>query len=324
MAKIYGTNSSNLLTATAAGDALYGWAKANAPGNEGPATDADTLIGGRGDDTIWGGAGADVISGGAGKNQLFGGAGNDRVSLLLDLGADSAEGAEGVDLLVLDGRRQKTDIDLDLSDATETIGLADGTVLTGFERLNFLGGSGDDYVISGSLADRLSGGLGDDRLVAGDGQDRIWGQAGADRIYGEEGNDRLYGGQGADALGGGLGNDTLSGGAGRDTLFGQDGEDQFVFAHSGARNRDVIDDFDVADDQIQLAASLFDDLAAGALQKARFVLGTEAKDADDRVIYSAETGEIWLDLDGNGKGAKVLLAELDINLALTAADFMVF
>jgi len=68
-----------------------------------------------------------------------------------------------------------------------------------------------------------------------------WG--GDDEIYGDEGRDWIWGGDGADVIYGGRGNDKMWGG---------DGADRFVFEkHSG---RDVICDFDVAEDVIDMSA----------------------------------------------------------------------
>ena len=52
-------------------------------------------------------------------------------------------------------------------------------------------------------------------------------------------------------------------------------------------------------------------------------LGAAAGDADDRLIYQATTGALFYDADGTGAGAQVRVATLGLNLALTAADFVV-
>jgi len=69
-------------------------------------------------------------------------------------------------------------------------------------------------------------------------------------IYGEAGNDTLWGSNGNDTIDGGEDNDTLFGSAGDDTLTGGTGDDVFQFtATSGS---DVITDFDVSGDKIEL------------------------------------------------------------------------
>ncbi|GHC43481.1 calcium-binding protein [Neogemmobacter tilapiae] len=323
MAKVYGTNTPDNLLAAPGGDALFGWDKSNAPGREGPSTDHDTLTGGAGDDTLSGGQGNDVLFGGEGRNLLLGGNGDDRVTMLLGFGRDTADGGNGVDVLTIDASAQTKKITHVFGAADTETALGDGSTYIGFERLNFLGGKGDDYVIAGALSDRLYGGEGDDRLVAGGGRDQIWGDQGDDRIYGELGRDRLYGGDGADALGGGDGDDTLIGGLGKDTLFGQEGRDVFVFNEAGEKNFDMIEGFDGSEDRIHLSAALFDDLAKGALRSGQFVVGAEAKDANDRIIYTNGTGKIWLDVDGAGGAEKVLLAQIEKGLILNAGDFLI-
>jgi Ca2+-binding RTX toxin-like protein len=323
MAKVYGTNSGDNLVASVNGDALFGWDKANAPGREGPATDHDTLIGGVGDDTLNGGQGNDQLFGGEGRNLLIGGNGDDRVTILLGYGRDTADGSAGVDLLTVDALAKTKPVTFVFGDADSEATLGDGSTYIGFERLRFLGGEGNDYVIAGALADQLVGGDGDDRLVAGDGGDQLWGDLGDDRIYGEAGRDRLYGGDGADALGGGDGNDTLMGGLGNDTLFGQEGRDVFVFHEAGQKNFDLNEGFDGSEDRIHLSAQLFDDLTAGALRPGQFHIGTEAQDANDRILYVKSTGKIWLDVDGKGGAEKVLLAQIEKGLILNAGDFLI-
>ena len=70
------------------------------------------------------------------------------------------------------------------------------------------------------------------------------------KIYGEAGDDTLWGSNGNDTIDGGEDNDTLFGSAGDDTLTGGTGDDVFQFtATSGS---DVITDFDVSGDKIEL------------------------------------------------------------------------
>jgi VCBS repeat-containing protein len=74
--------------------------------------------------------------------------------------------------------------------------------------------------------------------------------ADAVEINGEAGNDVLWGANGDDTINGGEGNDTIFGGAGIDTLTGGAGADVFQFtATSGS---DVITDFDIKNDTIEL------------------------------------------------------------------------
>lgn len=157
------------------------------------------------------------------------------------------------------------------------------------------------------------------------GNDLMTGGSGNDRLYGHTGNDVLRGGGGRDILLGGLGNDDLFGGTGNDVLTGGRGQDDFVFntALSGNTNFDRITDFSAVDDRILLENAVFTRLAAGGLGAGQFVLGAQAQDANDRIIYQRSTGTLWYDRDGNGAAAKVAFADLVDGTALTAADFLV-
>jgi Ca2+-binding RTX toxin-like protein len=54
-----------------------------------------------------------------------------------------------------------------------------------------------------------------------------------------------------------------------------------------------------------------------------FVAGTQAQDADDRIVYDAATGNLYFDADGNGAGQQVLFANVIGHPVLTAGDFTV-
>ena len=100
----------------------------------------------------------------------------------------------------------------------------------------------------------MRGGKGEDELQGGASDDTLQGNAGNDTLLGEEGNDLLFGNADDDTLQGGSGDDTLVGGKGNDTLFGGDGKDRFLFeANNG---EDIINDFVVAEDKIEIAANL--------------------------------------------------------------------
>lgn len=196
----------------------------------------------------------------------------------------------------------------------------------GFADFVFAGNSDSafDLLVSGN--DSIFGGVRGDRLVGGDGADTISGNGGGDELIGALKNDRLFGGAGADLLRGGSQNDWLSGGAGLDRLRGGGDNDSFVFdAPALAANADVIEDFTVGADRIALQNDVLAGLgAAGALRAAQFHLGTAAADASDRIIVDRSTGRIWLDRDGQGGAAKVLLAEVADGTALTAGSFLIF
>ncbi len=187
----------------------------------------DTLEGGAGDDTLIGGTGNDTLSGGTGTDSLDGGDGHDELA-----------GGPGDDYLH--------------------------------------GGAGNDWLAGGSGSDWLAGGAGRDALEGGDGNDVLLGDDNFLRYLsfeepvGDEpvaadmsgqsitsepgeivpasflvpgGDDTLYGGAGDDRLDGGYGNDELSGGPGAD-----------VFLFSYDSGRDVVTDFQIDEDRIDLSA----------------------------------------------------------------------
>ncbi len=139
----------------------------------------------------------------------------------------------------------------------------------------------------------------------------IIGNSGANKLGGLGGDDLLFG------LGG---NDTLTGGTGKDTF-------QFNTALSSAGNVDAITDFNVVDDTIKLAKSIFAALNVGALSSDAFWKSTAgvAHDTSDRIIYDSDGGALTYDADGalaGGVGA-IKFAVVGLNLGLTNADFTI-
>ena len=97
----------------------------------------------------------------------------------------------------------------------------------------------------------------------------LTGTTNADSLKGEAGNDILAGLAANDLLFGEAGNDRLAGSVGNDVLTGGTGQDIFVFdsklgkttAANKKINLDTIIDFNVADDTIYLAKSVFSKIA---------------------------------------------------------------
>jgi Ca2+-binding RTX toxin-like protein len=271
---------------------------------------ANTLSGLNGADTLHGGDGGDTLNGGAGNDVLNGEAGAD----ILDGGADLDTLNGGADGDTLYGRNSADTLN---GDAGNDV---------------IYGGDGDDTANGGADGDLVDGGNGNDTLAGGDGDDEVYGRqnndtlnggAGADDVYGGDGDDVVFGGDGDDLVDGSNGVDRLDGGAGADSLNGGAGADTFVFSTLlGGGNVDVITGFNVVDDTIELAISVFGTIAAGPLAANAFVIGAAAADADDRIIYDPATGALWYDADGDGGGAAVQFATLATGLALTSADFV--
>lgn len=222
------------------------------------------------------------------------------------------------------------------------------------------GRSGDDYIDGGSGADNMAGGRGDDTYVVdnrgdkvveaksqgmdlvessisytltsnvekleltGSGNTKGFGNTLGNTITGNTGNNELGGKAGNDSLDGGVGNDWLDGGSGQDTLTGGAGADKFVFtATIKTANADTITDFDVSEDSVLFARSVFKALAKGALSDADFALATDGDAASARVVYDSATGSLFYDKDGAGSAAAVKVVSLATGLALTHDHFLI-
>jgi Ca2+-binding RTX toxin-like protein len=106
-----------------------------------------------------------------------------------------------------------------------------GLTLTGNGQVNRITGANKI-----NSPDAISGEGGNAKLV---------GLVGSDMINGGAGNDRIFGNSAADVIDGGIGNDVVS---------GQQGADQFVVGV--AEGRDTVTDFNTAEDQVNLVATL--------------------------------------------------------------------
>ncbi len=138
-----------------------------------------------------------------------------------------------------------------------------GVILGGTANDTLNGGSGADTVYGGDGDDVITGGAGDDFVEGAGGNDTLSGGAGNDTVEGDSGvgDDLLFGDIGDDLLIGGSGKDTLHGGEGNDTLEGGLDGDIFVFELNAGTN-DIITDFDVLEDVINLGHSSFTGLAS--------------------------------------------------------------
>ena len=83
--------------------------------------------------------------------------------------------------------------------------------------------------------------------------DTLFGTAGDDLLTGTSGDDTLYGGLGNDVILGEAGDDLIYAGLGQDTLTGGAGGDTYVFTSAAQADGDVITDFDVTEDVIDLS-----------------------------------------------------------------------
>ncbi|MEN3165545.1 calcium-binding protein [Tistrella mobilis] len=177
-------------------------------------------------------------------------------------GADVMLGMGGNDIYIVDNVRDRV---------YETTSTTSGTNAGGTDEVRAsvswtLGSFVEKLTLTGTAAINGTGnGLGN----------TLTGNGAANTLDGGAGNDFLYGLGGNDVLKGGTGNDLLAGGAGMDRLTGGSGRDIFRFDTApGSDNRDIITDYVVADDTIQLENAIFTRLTkTGVLAAANFRMG---------------------------------------------------
>ena len=315
--------------------------------------DVENLVTGDGNDTIIGSAAANIIVGGAGQDAMSGGNGDDRyyVDNALDTAFEGAGAPAGFDS-IFSSITFTSVINVERIFLTGTANIH----ATGVNGQNdFMYGNSGNNVLNGLTGtDNMNGGLGDDQYYcntggdvvneaagAGTGLDTIFAQSGytiaanVERLYlldggnynanGRNGqNDFLAGNTGANIINGFSGNDTIRGGLGNDTLTGGTGLDifQFLTAPSTALNRDIITDYNVADDTIQLENAVYALLGApGVLAANLFKNLLAAQDADDRILYDQANGNIYYDNNGLTAGGVVHFAEVTNGLGADGSGF---
>lgn len=301
-----------------------------------------------GDDAIDGDAGNDTIDGGAGNNQLFGSEGIDTLVILGTVTSSSRESADtirvagildgvpfehiasGFEQVIENGELQSVGFFLDetAENITEPTVIADTSVLAKLNALvagQTLNGNANANTINGGAgSDDIAGLGGNDRLDGKGGDDVILGGAGADTLLGAGGNDSLFGGLQNDTLIGGPGADILDGGDGSDRLTGGAGNDIFVFSSAFAGSADVVTDYKVIEDTIQIRSNLVGNLPRGVLAANRFKNTAQgAVDADDRILYDPATGRLSFDRNGRAAGGVQVIATLPRRLAMTPTEIII-
>lgn len=307
--------------------------------------DNNILEGGAGNDTLNGGLGADTLIGGLGNDSFIVDTADDRVAENPDEGIDKINSKvtyalpAHVEHLTLLGTVMIDGIGNDLANR-----------LTGNAAVNQLTGGGSTDTLDGKAgADIMLGGSGNDGYVVDNTGDVIteYLNEGTDKVSSSVtytlsahvehltltgalaidgmGNDlanRITGNPADNHIDGGTGNDTLDGGAGANILIGGAGKDIFKFVT--ANHTDTILDFTAIDDTIQLENAVFTALTTtGTLAASQFRVGTQAVDADDRIVYNSATGTLLYDADGNGVDTALPIATVGIGLTMTAADIVV-
>ncbi|RVP65500.1 calcium-binding protein [Sinorhizobium meliloti] len=304
---------------------------------------SDTMIGSSVDETFMGLGGRDTIDGGAGTDTV-------RYDRDVQRGA-----TKGVSVNLATGVATDSFGSKDTLSGIENIRATDfKDTIVGNSASNFIRAfAGNDIIDGGSGADNMRGGKGNDTYFvssnsdiidekgdSGSGIDTVqsinsFNLANTATVLGDVENLTLLGsannGSGnalANVIIGNASNNLLNGARGKDTLTGGAGNDTFFFNStlSSLSNVDTITDFNVADDTMRLENANFTAIVGtGVLTAGQFVSNTSglAADADDRMIYETDTGNIYYDSDGNGAGGRVHIAVLGTNLGITAADFFV-
>ena len=144
-----------------------------------------------GDDVIFGSTENDWVMINGGNDVIRTGAGNDVVVFSDGTGNTTVSGGSGTDYIWLTLRDSAEDLTIKLSDGGGGRDIGNGLKVSGFERMVFHSGSGND---------RLTGGALDDEIQGNDGNDVLFGGAGADSLEGGAGADVLAGGDGADTF----------------------------------------------------------------------------------------------------------------------------
>ena len=92
----------------------------------------------------------------------------------------------------------------------------------------------------------------------------IHGGPNGDVLYGLDGNDRLFGDAGIDTIRGGAGRDVMTGGADNDIFA----FDSIADAGIGNASRDIVTDFGVNADRINLAIIVLESITASLIRSA--------------------------------------------------------
>jgi Ca2+-binding RTX toxin-like protein len=335
---VYGEGGDDILRGGARTDFLYG-GKGNdlLKGGDGAdfingETGNDILYGENGADELIGGEGNDTIYGGNDDDDIFAGAGDDLIRT--GSGSDKVLGGEGFDVVYISGSHLNYEISFSEEGKWKIRDKGNGEtdVLLEVERVKFTGGA---------VYSLLNGTRNNDTLNGSKDNEYIAGYAGNDKLYGRAGNDTLDGGIGNDLLSGGAGNDTLIDSKGNDVMVGGAGADTFVFSKANSlqaatlektpvldalgrptgsfltervSNVDIIKDFNVNEDVIELKFGIkniayddFEYLMTRGDNAAFFQLGA------DTYIGAKNLGFGIGDLNGVNSEAYIVLKNVNID-----------
>lgn len=247
---------------------------------------SEIFYGGAGNDTINGGDGGDILLGGAGIDKLTGGTGADTFRFAAQ--SDSYRNATAsFDDTILDFDVTQDKIDLAGLGFTGLGNGRGGTLQVSYSASNDrtyikdydadASGNRFELILSGNLASTLTASnFIFNHVVSGtSGSDSLLGSDSADTLLGLAGNDSLSGGAGDDKLDGGAGMDSLTGGTGADTFVFSDRQDSYRNYNTGGVNlSDLVTDFDISADKIDLSAMGFTGLGDGKNNTVYLVLNS--------------------------------------------------
>ncbi|WLG82307.1 glycosyl hydrolase family 28-related protein [Pseudomonas cucumis] len=284
---------------------------------------SEIFYGGAGNDTINGGAGGDILVGGAGIDKLTGGTGADTFRFTAQ--SDSYRNATtSFDDIITDFDVTQDKIDLAGLSFTGLGNGRGGTLQVSYSASSDrtyikdydadASGNRFELILSGNLVSTLTASnFIFNRVITGtSGSDLLLGSDSADTLLGLAGNDSLNGGAGSDKLDGGAGMDTLTGGAGADTFVFSNRLDSYRNYNTGGANLgDLITDFDISADKIDLSAMGFTGLGDGKNNTVYVVLNS----ADTKTYIKSLTA------DANGNRFEVALDGNYLN-TLTSANFV--
>ena len=208
----------------------------------------------------------------------------------------------GRQTLIIDGDAAQNVALVADHDSNQVRVVADGDVQffnkSEFERIRFLGRSGNDLfenqtdidsaafghggndtLIGGNGHNWIQGGDGNDTIVGGDKNDQLRGRNGNDMIDGGKRHDRIFGGNGTDEIVGRSGDDFIMGEAGNDFIYAMNGADRI----EGGSGSDTIYSGQ-GNDQVVLSANYSNYTVAG--ESSLFISANSGGDGNDRVYGS--------------------------------------
>jgi Ca2+-binding RTX toxin-like protein len=270
------------------------------------------------DNVIEGNDGNNVLKGEAGNDQLLGGSGGD--TLDGGTGNDIMRGGALSDTYIVDSVGDVVIEDFNITFVGPELSVLDGGVDTVQASVSFtLGNFVENLTLTGTDAINGTGNTLGNTLTGNSAGNTLDGKEGNDRLNGEAGNDILIGGAGIDTLNGGAGNDILIGGADSDRFLFNSG-DPFTAADLGV---DIIKDFQVGIDKIQLSQSTFGTI--NATQIAIVASDIDAATSTGVITYSVATGSLFFNQNGAaaGFGSGGEFASVDNAPLLSTTDFQI-